>query len=169
MRGTLNVLLAAESEGAVVVSASSSSVYGDQDIFPPHEDMRPDPRSPSAVSKLAVEASCRAMWLSSGVHSVSLPLLQSVRARSGSGERVRRRRSAFHHRVPRGHSPVIQGDGEQARDFTFTDDVVDANLIAMRALEATFGRAFNIGAGRTPVSVNRLLERALRGDAGSDP
>ena len=57
-----------------------------------------------------------------------------------------------------GGRPTIYGDGEQARDFTFIDDVVDANLLAARAPEAARGRAFNIGGGAEPTSVNRLLE-----------
>ena len=72
VRGTLNVLLAARAEGARVVAASSSSVYGDQDRFPLVESMFPGPRSPYAASKLAGEAYCRAFWLSMGVRAVSL-------------------------------------------------------------------------------------------------
>ena len=56
-----------------------------------------------------------------------------------------------------GGRPTIYGDGEQARDFTFIDDVVQANLRAAEAPEAAFGRAFNIGGGATPTSINELL------------
>jgi UDP-N-acetylglucosamine/UDP-N-acetyl-alpha-D-glucosaminouronate 4-epimerase len=158
VRGTLNVLLVAKAEGAVVVSASSSSVYGDQDSFPLREDMRPDPRSPYAASKLAAEGFCRAMWLASGVRSVSLRYFNVY----GPGQDPASEYAAV---VPRfvtacltGARPVVHGDGEQARDFTFIDDVVDANLLALRAPEVAFGRSFNIGGGRTPVSVSLLLE-----------
>ena len=57
-----------------------------------------------------------------------------------------------------GDRPVIHGDGEQARDFTFIDDVVNANLLALQAPSAAFGHAFNIGGGDRPTSVNRLLQ-----------
>ena len=53
---------------------------------------------------------------------------------------------------------MIYGDGEQSRDFTFIDDVVEANLLAARAPDEAFGRAFNIGGGSGPTSVNRLLD-----------
>ena len=70
--GTLNVLLAAREAGAVVVSASSSSVYGDQSEFPLRESMTPRPRSPYAASKLATEIYCAGLWRSFGVPAVSL-------------------------------------------------------------------------------------------------
>jgi UDP-N-acetylglucosamine/UDP-N-acetyl-alpha-D-glucosaminouronate 4-epimerase len=157
VRGTLNVLLAAKTWEAVVVSASSSSVYGDQEVLPLHEDMRPNPRSPYAASKLAAETYCRAMWLASRVRSVSLRYFNVY----GPGQDPASEYAAV---VPRfviacldEARPVIHGDGEQARDFTFIDDVVDANVLAIRAPEVAFGKAFNIGGGKTPVSVNRLL------------
>ena len=67
-----------------------------------------------------------------------------------------------------GGRPVIHGDGEQARDFTYIDDVVDANLLAAIAPEAAMGRAFNVGGGGTPTSVNRLLE-LIAGLTDADP
>jgi nucleoside-diphosphate-sugar epimerase len=168
VRGTLNVLLAAKEEGAVVASASSSSVYGDQDSFPLHEGMYPNPRSPYAASKLATEGFCRAMWLAAGVRSVSLRYFNVF----GPGQDPENEYAAV---VPRfvvacltGMSPVIHGDGEQARDFTYIDDVVDANLLVLRAPDAAFGRAFNIGGGRTPVSINLLLE-LIAGLCGAEP
>ena len=170
VRGTLNVLLAAASEGAVVVSASSSSVYGDQTTYPLHEEMDLRPRSPYAASKLAAEVYCQAMWRASGTRSVSLRYFNVY----GPGQDPASEYAAV---VPRfilaclsGDRPVIHGDGEQARDFTFIDDVVDANLRAMRASEAAFGQACNIGGGATPTSINRLLELvASLCDAEPDP
>lgn len=155
--GTLNVLLAAKDHGATVVSASSSSVYGDQETQPVREDMTLNPRSPYAASKLAAEAFCGAMLRSSSVRSVSLRYFNVF----GPGQDPTSEYSAV---VPRfmtacltGSDAVIYGDGEQARDFTYIDDVVEANLLASRAPSIAFGRAFNIGGGRTPLSVNRLF------------
>ncbi len=155
--GTLNVLLAAKDEGAIVASASSSSVYGEQDAFPVHEGREPRPRSPYAASKLAAETYCRAMWLSSGVRSVSLRYFNVF----GPGQDPASEYAAV---VPRFVSaclnhgrPVIYGDGEQARDFTYIDDALEANLLAIRAPDRAFGRVFNIGGGRPPLSINRLL------------
>jgi UDP-glucose 4-epimerase len=64
--------------------------------------------------------------------------------------------------------PTIFGDGEQSRDFTFVDDVVEANLLAARAPEEAFGRAFNIGGGGEPTTVNRLLE-LIASACGAEP
>lgn len=157
-RGTLNVLLAARESGAVVVSASSSSVYGDQDEFPLRESMTPMPRSPYATSKLAAEVYCAGLWRSFGVPAVSLRYFNVYGPRQD-------RTSEYAAVLPRfivacltGTRPVIYGDGEQARDFTFVDDVVEANVLASRAREGAFGKGFNIGSGRGPTTVNRLLE-----------
>jgi UDP-glucose 4-epimerase len=155
--GTLTVLLAAAEEDAVVVFASSSSVYGDQDVFPLSEAMDPRPRSPYAASKLSGEVTCAAFFRSHGVRSVALRYFNVY----GPGQDPENEYAAV---VPRfvlarltGGRPVIFGDGEQARDFTYIDDVVDANLAAARAPEQAFGRALNIGGGERPTSVNHLL------------
>jgi nucleoside-diphosphate-sugar epimerase len=157
--GTLNVLLAAREAGAVVVSASSSSVYGDQDEFPLHESMMPMPQSPYAASKLAAEVYSASLWRSHGIPAVSLRYFNVYGPRQD-------RTSDYAAVIPRfvvacltGTRPVIYGDGEQARDFTYVDDVVEANLLASRAREVAFGKAFNIGSGHGPTSVNGLLEK----------
>jgi UDP-glucose 4-epimerase len=157
VRGTLNVLLAAHAEGARVVAASSSSVYGDQDRFPLVEDMFPKPRSPYAASKLAGEAYYRAFWFSMGVRAVGLRYFNVF----GPGQDPASEYAAV---VPRfvvacmeGRAPVIHGDGDQARDFTYIDDVVEANILAGRAPDEAQGLAFNIGGGSRPTSVNEVL------------
>jgi UDP-glucose 4-epimerase len=166
--GTLHVLLAARDAGAVVVSASSSSVYGDQESFPLHEAQEPRPRSPYAASKLAAEIYCAAGWRAFTVPSISLRYFNVY----GPGQDPANEYAAV---VPRfveaclsGCRPVIHGDGEQARDFTYIDDAIDANILAARAPEQAFGRAFNIGGGGTPTSVNRLLD-LIAGICGATP
>ncbi|MEA2558304.1 MAG: UDP-glucose 4-epimerase, partial [Actinomycetota bacterium] len=158
--GTLNVLLAAKASGARVVAASSSSVYGEQDVMPQVETMFPRPRSPYAASKLAGEAYCHAYWVSLGVPAISMRYFNVY----GPGQSPESEYAAV---VPKfivacmdGTRPVIHGDGEQARDFTFIDDVVEANLQASRAGDAAQGRAFNIGGGAEPTSINRILALA---------
>ena len=157
VNGTLNVLLAAQRTGARVVAASSSSVYGDQDSFPLHEEMVPRPKSPYAASKLAGEAYCRAYWLSLGVPAISLRYFNVF----GPGQDPKSEYAAV---IPRfilscltGTRPVIHGDGEQARDFAFVDDVVEANVLAAQAGDDAQGRAFNVGGGAEPTSINALL------------
>ena len=168
VRGTLNVLLAARDAGAVVVAASSSSVYGDQREFPLRESMVPAPRSPYAASKLALEVYCSGIGLSYGVPTVALRYFNVY----GPGQDPESEYAAV---VPRfavacltGARPEVHGDGEQSRDFTYIDDVVEANLRSAAAPEPAHGKAFNIGGGGEPTSVNRLL--ALVADAaGADP
>jgi nucleoside-diphosphate-sugar epimerase len=155
--GTLNVLLAARERPATVVFASSSSVYGDQDRFPLTEDMELRPRSPYAASKLAGEAYCRAWWASFGVPTISLRYFNVYGPGQDPGSEYAAVVTRFIVACLTGRRPVIYGDGEQSRDFTFIDDVVEANLLAIRAPEEARGRAFNIGGGAEPTSVNRLL------------
>jgi nucleoside-diphosphate-sugar epimerase len=157
VRGTLNVLLAAKEESAAVVFASSSSVYGDQEIFPLREDMDPRPRSPYAATKLAGEALCRAWWHSYSVRAVAFRYFNVY----GPGQDPNSEYAAV---IPRftvacltGEAPVIHGDGEQARDFTYIDDVVEANMLVALEPERAAGRVLNVAGGRKPTSINELL------------
>jgi nucleoside-diphosphate-sugar epimerase len=166
--GTLNVLLAASQERATVVFASSSSVYGEQDVYPLREAVEPRPRSPYAATKLAGEALVRAWWHSYGVPTITLRYFNVY----GPGQDPESEYAAV---IPRfatacltGGTPVIYGDGEQARDFTYIDDVVQANVLAMSAKESAFGRVLNAGGGREPTTVNRLLELVAQ-HAGASP
>jgi nucleoside-diphosphate-sugar epimerase len=157
VRGTVNVLEAAREVGARVVFASSSSIYGDQERFPVTEDMEPRPRSPYAATKLAGEAYCRAWWEGMRVPTISLRYFNVY----GPGQDPASEYAAV---IPRfivacliGARPTIYGDGEQSRDFTYIDDVVEANVRAAMAPERAFGRVFNIAGGREPTSIVRLL------------
>ncbi|MFL5738465.1 MAG: SDR family NAD(P)-dependent oxidoreductase [Actinomycetota bacterium] len=168
VRGTVNVLEAARHAGARLVYASSSSVYGDQETLPLHEGMLPAPKSPYAASKLADEAFAVAYHRSLHVPSIGLRYFNVYGPRQDP-------KSEYAAVVPRfitacvtGGRPVIHGDGEQSRDFAFVDDVVEANVLAARAKEDAFGRAFNVGGGGEPTSVNRLLE-IVAGLTGATP
>jgi nucleoside-diphosphate-sugar epimerase len=157
VRGTLNVLEAARAEGARVIFASSSSVYGDQERFPVREDMEPRPRSPYAATKLAGEAYCRAWWESFGVPTISLRYFNVYGPRQDPAGEYAAVIPRFIVACLTGERPTIHGDGEQSRDFTFIDDVVEANLRAIVAPEHAFGRVLNIAGGRPPTSVAHLL------------
>jgi UDP-glucose 4-epimerase len=157
VRGTLNVLLAARESGAVVVAASSSSVYGDQTEFPLRESMRPQPRSPYAASKLADEVYAAGMWASFKIPTVCLRYFNVYGPRQDPASEYAAVVPRFAVACLTGARPVIHGDGEQSRDFTYIDDVTDANLRAAAAPESAYGEAFNVGGGGAPVSVNRLL------------
>jgi nucleoside-diphosphate-sugar epimerase len=157
--GTLNVLLAAQDQDARVVSASSSSVYGDQESFPLRESMTPLPRSPYATSKLAGEAYCASWWRSFKVPAISLRYFNVYGPRQDPGSEYATVVPRFVLACMRNERPVVHGDGDQARDFTYVDDAVEANLLAARASEEACGRAFNVGGGREPTSVNELLAK----------
>jgi UDP-glucose 4-epimerase len=156
--GTLNVLIAARNEQvARMVFASSSSIYGNAERLPVVETDTPHPISPYGVSKLAGES-----YLSSFHSSYKTPGI-ALRYFNVFGPR-QNPDSEYAAVVPRfisaslaGKSVTIFGDGEQTRDFTFVEDVVEANLAAAEAPERALGRAFNVARGN-PNSVNRLLE-----------
>ncbi len=168
VRGTLNVLLAARSAGARVVAASSSSVYGDQDTFPLIETMLPRPKSPYAASKLAGEAYCLSFWSSLGVPAISMRYFNVYGPRQDPASEYAAVVPKFVVACLTGARPVIHGDGEQSRDFTFIDDVCEANLLAARAGDEAQGRAYNIGGGGEPTSINGLLS-IIAGLTGASP
>jgi nucleoside-diphosphate-sugar epimerase len=152
--GTLNVLLAARESGVRrVVYASSSSVYGANSELPKHEGVLPEPISPYAVSKLAGEGFCRCFDELFDMDTVALRYFNVFGPRQDP---------LSHYAVPRfitalmdGGRPVVYGDGEQSRDFTYVRDIVDGNLLAMTA-EAVAGKTFNLAAGKR-TTVNELL------------
>lgn len=155
--GTLNVLLAAEASGARrVVYASSSSVYGGSDGRPSREDDPPLPLSPYAASKLAGEQYCSVWTRLKGLSTVALRYFNVF----GPGQHPESKYAAvfpaFISAVLSGRSPQVHWDGEQARDFTFVEDVASANLLAAEAGPQVDGTVLNIGAGR-PVTVNEVL------------
>ena len=155
--GTLSVLMAAREVGARVVSASSSSVYGDQTTYPVREDVALLPQSPYAASKLAGEIYCQAWWRGFGVPTISLRYFNVYGPRQDPDSEYSAVIPRFIMACMKGTAPVIYGDGEQSRDFTYIEDVVRANILAAGASEDSFGLAFNVGGGATPTSVNRLL------------
>ena len=154
VEGTLIVLwLLATRKSIESSSPFSSSIYGDAPGLPRHEEQRPSPIAPYAVSKLAAESYCRAFSQVYGLETVSLRYFNVF----GPGQNPTSQYAAvvprFITRLLNGEPPVIEGDGEQSRDFTFVEDVVQANLLASEA-PAIGGEAFNVAAGRSR-TVNR--------------
>jgi UDP-glucose 4-epimerase len=156
--GTLNVLEAARNSGVRrVVYASSSSVYGDTPTLPKHEGMAPMPKSPYAVSKLTGEAYCRAFASSYGSETVALRFFNVFGPRQDPGSQYAAVIPAFASRLLSGDRPVVFGDGNQSRDFTFVDNAVEACVLAAGAGPEAMGEAMNVGCGgRT--SLLELLE-----------
>ena len=158
VEGTLNVLLAARDEGIRrVVFASSSSVYGSAIELPAREDGPVDPISPYGVAKLAAERYC--VSFSRVYHSFETVVLRYFNV-FGPRQNPHSQYAAvvplFITAIARGEPVTIFGDGGQSRDFTYVDNVVEANLRAADA-DGANGRIFNVAAG-SPASVDTLAE-----------
>jgi nucleoside-diphosphate-sugar epimerase len=145
--GTLHVLEAARAAGVRrVVFAGSSSVYGDAQELPKHEGQRPVPISPYGVSKLAGEEYVRVFHHVYQLETVTLRYFNVFGPRQTADSEYAAVIPIFLSRIFRGERPIIYGDGEQSRDFTFIADVVAANLKAADAPRAA-GQTMNIACG----------------------
>jgi len=151
--GTLNVLMAAKDAGVKkVVYASSCAVYGDTPTVPQREDMVPDPQSPYAVSKLAGEYYCRVFHQAYGLPTAGLRYFNVYGPRQDPDSQYAAVIPRFIRLALDNRPPVIFGDGEQTRDFTFIKDVVEANILAA---ESDAAGVYNIGRGER-ITVNKL-------------
>ena len=154
--GTLQVLTVARECGVRrVVYASSSSVYGDAPTLPKHEQMSPAPRSPYAVSKLAGEHYCRVYAEVFGLETVALRYFNVFGPRQDPASQYAAVVPIFINALFRGLQPTVFGDGEQSRDFTYVDNVVETNILAAAAQGAS-GMAVNVGCG-SRYTLNDLL------------
>jgi nucleoside-diphosphate-sugar epimerase len=164
VEGTFALLVAAREAGVRrVVYAASSSAYGDQPTLPKVEDMAPQPLSPYAAAKLVGEYYCQVWARTYGFETVSLRYFNVFGPRQDPGSQYSGVISRFISALLSGERPVIYGDGEQSRDFTYISNVVDANL---RAAETTrgVGEVINVATGER-ATLNELLE-ALKGITG---
>jgi len=157
--GTLNLLLAARDNSVKkVVFASSSSVYGDTSVLPQREDLIANPLSPYALTKLAGEYYCTIFTQLYGLSTVCLRYFNVYGPGQDPHSQYAMVIPAFIDRVARNLPPVIHGDGEQSRDFTFIQDVVQANILAAKS---TAEGIYNIGSGRS-ITVNQLAEKIIK-------
>ena len=147
--GTLQLLIAArDAQVKRVVYASSSSLYGDTPTLPKHEGMLPDPISPYAVAKLTGEYYLKSFYRVYGLETVSLRYFNVFGPRQDPASQYSGVLARFIPCMLSGQRPAIYGDGEQSRDFTFIQNVVEANLRACAAPAAQVaGRAFNVATG----------------------
>ncbi len=163
INGTFNLLLAAkEAKVRRVIYAGSSSVYGDSAESPKHEAIIPQPLSPYAVQKLTGEYYCSVFSKCFGIDAITLRYFNVFGARQDPASQYAAAIPAFVTAILRGESPVVYGDGEQSRDFTYIDNVVEGNMLAMNA-ERTGGVAVNLACGgqitinETIAAINRSL------------
>lgn len=163
VNGTLNVLQAArDCRVGRVVFASSSSVYGNTQELPKHERMTPTPLSPYAVSKLAGEHYCQVFFRLYGLETVALRYFNIFGPRQDPASLYSAVIPRFIDAMRSGARPVIFGDGEQSRDFTYVDNVVAANFLAATADARVAGEVFNV-ACHDRITLNRLVEELNAG------
>lgn len=161
VEGTLSLLIGASKSGVRrLVYASSSSVYGDIGDAINREDLPTNPMSPYAVSKLAGENYCR-VWSGLGrIETVSLRYFNVF----GPGQHPESKYSAlfpgFVSAIVKGEPAEIHWDGEQSRDFTYIDDVIEANIAAAIASDDANGETFNIASG-SPKTVNEVWQAVI--------
>ncbi|MBW4040406.1 MAG: NAD-dependent epimerase/dehydratase family protein, partial [Acidobacteria bacterium] len=168
LNGTFNVLEAARACGVKrVVYAASSSAYGNQPGFPRVETMKPQPIAPYPVQKLAGELYMHSYWQVYGLETVCLRYFNIFGPRQVPDSPYSGVMARFILQMMRGETPVIFGDGEQGRDFTYVDNAVSANLLAVAApAEKVAGRVFNVACGErhTLNETFRVLARLLEFD-----
>jgi nucleoside-diphosphate-sugar epimerase len=163
--GTLNVLVGArDAKVRRIVYAASSSAYGETLDLPKVETMQPVPISPYGVTKLVGEMYAQVFGRAYSVENVSLRYFNVFGPRQDPSSQYSGVLSRFIFALLSGEQPVVFGDGQQSRDFTFVADVVNANLKASEASDAS-GKVFNIGTS-SRISLNEVL-KVLEGISGS--
>ncbi len=161
VEGTLNVLVAArDAKVKRIVFAASSSAYGETPTLPKVETMQPDPISPYGVSKYVGELYAQVFGRVYGLENVSLRYFNAFGPRQDPSSPYSGVLSKFITAFLEDTQPVVYGDGEQSRDFTYVENVVQANLLACEAPNAS-GKVFNVGTGArfTLNQTLRLLEQ----------
>ncbi|MEW5694268.1 MAG: SDR family oxidoreductase [Candidatus Hydrogenedentota bacterium] len=154
--GTLKLLIAArEAKVRRFIFASSSSIYGDTQELPKRENMIPNPLSPYAITKLTAEHYCRVFYDLYGLETVCLRYFNIFGPKQNPESQYAAAIPKFINMVLNNVKPTVYGDGCQTRDFTFVENVVSANILAMSAISAP-GKIINIGCEKA-ISVNELV------------
>lgn len=144
------------------IFSSSSSIYGDQEKLPIEENALPNPISPYALHKLIGEQYCKVFTLIYGMETISLRYFNVYGPRQSPEGGYACLIPKFIKLISENKQPIINGDGEQTRDFTFCSDVANANFLAANTdNKECFGQAFNIGAGRN-ISVNEVTHSIIK-------
>ena len=153
---TFTLLLAARDAGVKrFVYASSSSAYGDTPTLPKVETMPPQPLSPYAAAKLAGEYYAKVFYNVFGLETISLRYFNVFGPHQDPTSQYAAAIPAFVTAILKDKQPTVFGDGEQSRDFTYVDNVVEANLLAAKA-EHTAGQIVNIACGKA-ITVNAII------------
>ncbi len=170
LEGSLNLLAAARDAGVKrFLFASSAAVYGDGDTTPNHEGLPPNPQSPYALQKYASEKYAQLFHRLYGLETVVLRYFNIFGPRQSFTSPYSGAMAKFCTGMLHGEAPVIFGDGQQSRDFTFVSNVITANLLAAEAAaERVAGKVFNIATGQSVTllqlvaALNRLTSQQLQ-------
>src|SRR5437867_916169 len=158
VNATLQLLNASrEANVKRVVYASSSSLYGDSPTLPKHEGMLPNPLSPYGAQKLFGEIYCQVFWKAYGLETVSLRYFNVFGPRQDATSQYSGVLALFIPAILQGRRPTIYGDGLQSRDFTYVQNVVEANLLACTT-PGIAGDSFNIACGDR-ITVNSMVQQ----------
>ncbi len=167
INGTLNILWSAQKNKIKrFVMASSSSVYGNINVSPKHEELKPSPESPYAVTKLTGELYARSFLNVYGLETVCLRYFNVFGPRQDPDSPYAAVIPIFISAMNEGKSAPVNGDGSQTRDFTFVKNVVRANLLACEADKQIAGRAMNAACGGS-ISLLKLVE-LINKELGTD-
>lgn len=165
---TVNLLTAAKDAGIKrFVYAASSSAYGDVEVSPKHEGLKPRPKSPYAVTKLAGEHYCRAFYECFGLETVALRYFNVFGPNQDPASQYSAVIPKFVTCIMNDEPPPVNGDGTQSRDFTYVDNNVKANILACTAPEAA-GEMMNIACGGSVTLlqlidyINEILGREIK-------
>jgi UDP-glucose 4-epimerase len=158
VNGTLRLLLACRDAGVKrLVYASSSSLYGDSPTLPKNEAMLPNPLSPYGAQKLFGELYCQVFTKAYGLETVSLRYFNVFGPRQDATSQYSGVLALFIPAVLQDRQPTIYGDGLQSRDFTYVQNVVEANLLACQ-VPGNAGQVFNVACGER-ITVNSMLHQ----------
>jgi nucleoside-diphosphate-sugar epimerase len=154
---TLNVLESCRKAGIRrLVYAASSSAYGDTEVLPKKEEMSPNPLSPYALQKLVGERYCKLYYDLYGLETVCLRYFNVFGPDQDPNSEYSAVIPRFINKLLAKESLTVYGDGEQSRDFTHVENVVEANLLTLRAVDAP-GQVCNIGCGER-INLNHLIQ-----------
>ncbi|WP_256758989.1 SDR family oxidoreductase [Cohnella sp. WQ 127256] len=159
VNGTLNILIAARDNHVKrIILASSSSAYGDSEVMPKVETMNVLPLSPYAVTKLVTEFYASVFHKVYGLETISLRYFNVFGPKQDPDSPYAAVIPKFIKSLLNNEGPVIHGDGEQSRDFTYIDNVVQANLRASEAPSDACGKVYNVACGDR-ISINELYDK----------
>ena len=157
VEATFNILVAAKEKGVRrIIYAASSSAYGDQPTLPKTEEMKPEPLSPYAAAKLVGEYYCQVFARAYNLETLCLRYFNVFGPRQDPGSPYSGVISRFIDLLLKGERPVIYGDGEQTRDFTYISNAIDANMKAAETNKG-LGQVINIANGER-VTINQVFD-----------